>query len=75
MNPPAIKGSEYAVQSLEAASWAFQRSPPIEEGHIKAANLGDDAETIGAFYGSIGWGILRRRGISEGWHSIIACVV
>ena len=31
-NPPAIKGTGYVVQSLEAALWAFHRSTYFEEG-------------------------------------------
>lgn len=54
-----IKGSGYCVQSLEAALWCFLHTGSFEEAVLKAANLGDDADTTaaicgqfaGAFYG------------------------
>ena len=52
-NPPAIRGTGYVVQSLEAALWAFHRSQDFREGALLAVNLGDDADTTGAIYGQI----------------------
>lgn len=51
--PPAIKGSGYVVESLEAALWAFNRSDTFREGALLAVNLGDDADTTGAIYGQL----------------------
>jgi ADP-ribosyl-[dinitrogen reductase] hydrolase len=51
--PPAIRGSGYVVESLEAALWAFSRSSSFAEGLLLAVNLGDDADTTGAVYGQI----------------------
>lgn len=51
--PPAIKGSGYVVQSLEAALWAFHHSTNFRDGCLLAANLGDDADTTAAVYGQL----------------------
>ena len=46
--PPAVKGSAYVVESLEAALWAFHDADDFREAVLKAVNLGDDADTTGA---------------------------
>jgi ADP-ribosyl-[dinitrogen reductase] hydrolase len=48
-----IRGSGYAVESLEAALWCFQHSESFEEAVLKAANLGDDADTTAAICGQL----------------------
>jgi ADP-ribosylglycohydrolase len=61
-NPPAIQGSGFVVRSLEAALWSFYHTDTFESAILKAANLGDDADTTaaicgqvaGAFYGEFG---------------------
>lgn len=63
--PPEIVGSGYAVRSLEAALWGFQRSTDFRSGALLAVNLGDDADTTGAIYGQIA-------GAHYGVHSIPA---
>ncbi len=51
--PPAIRGSGYVVESLEAALWAFHHSENFRHGALLAVNLGDDADTTGAIYGQL----------------------
>ena len=51
--PPAIKGTGFVVNSLEAALWAFYRSDSFRDGCLLAVNLGDDADTTGAIYGQL----------------------
>ena len=70
--PPAIKGSGYVVQSLEAALWAFANSASFEEGALMAVNLGDDADTTGAVYGQIAGAYYGASGIPAGWLEKIA---
>ncbi|KAL8951623.1 MAG: hypothetical protein Q9222_002423 [Ikaeria aurantiellina] len=48
-----ISSSGYVVHSLEASLWAFFTTSSFEEGALKAVNLGDDADTVGAIYGGI----------------------
>ena len=71
-NPPAIKGSGYVVQSLEAALWAFYHGNSFKEGCLMAVNLGDDADTTGAVYAQLAGAFYGEGGIPEGWRSKIA---
>lgn len=57
--PPAIRGSGWVVESLEAALWAFHNATGFEEAVLRAVNLGDDADTTGAVCGQLAgacWG-------------------
>ncbi len=65
--PPAIKGSGYVVQSLEAALWAFYHSNNFREGCLLAANLGDDADTTAAVYGQLAGAFYGIEGIPNDW--------
>lgn len=66
-NPPAIRGTGYCVQSLEAALWAFHHSSTFEEGCLMAVNLGDDADTTGAIYGQIAGAFYGEKEIPIEW--------
>lgn len=57
-----IKSSGYVVHTFEAALWAFFWTSTFQEGALKAVNLGDDADTVGAVYG----------GLSGAWYGIEA---
>jgi ADP-ribosyl-[dinitrogen reductase] hydrolase len=48
-----IRGSGYAVESLEAALWCFAQTPSFEAAVLRAANLGDDADTTAAIVGQV----------------------
>lgn len=72
LQPPAIKGSGYVVQSLEAALWAFYHSNNFREGCLLAANLGDDADTTAAVYGQLAGAYYRETGIPTAWRDQIA---
>lgn len=65
--PPAIVGSGYVVDSLEAALWAFYRSDSFEEGCRLAVNLGNDADTTGAVYGQLAGAFYGESGIPARW--------
>lgn len=52
-SPPEIVSSGYVVKSLEAALWAFYHTDSFKDGALKAVNLGNDADTVGAIYGQI----------------------
>ena len=67
-----IKGSGYAVHSLEAALWSFYFSSSFEEGALKAANLGDDADTTAAVYGQIAGSYYGVSGIPKHWLKTLA---
>lgn len=71
-NPPEIRGTGYAVESLEAALWAFYHGKSFEEGCLSAVNLGDDTDTTGAVYGQIAGSFYGESGIPERWLSRLA---
>lgn len=48
-----IRSSGYVVDTLQAALWAVETSQSFEEAVLKAVNLGDDADTVGAVAGQI----------------------
>lgn len=65
--PPQIYASGYVVKTLEAALWAFYHSDDFESGALKAVNLGDDADTVGAVYGQLAGAYYGMSGIPEHW--------
>lgn len=48
-----IISSGYVVESLEAAVWSLITTKTFERGILKAVNLGDDTDTIGAIAGGL----------------------
>ena len=66
-DPPAIRGTGYVVDALEAALWAFHRSDSFREGALLAVNLGDDADTTGAIYGQIAGAHYGAKAIPTEW--------
>ena len=62
-----IRGSGYAVQSLEAALWAFAGTDSFASGCLAAVNLGDDADTTAAVYGQLAGAYYGRQGIPKAW--------
>lgn len=70
--PPAIKGSGYVVESLEAALWAFHRATKFADGALLAVNLGRDADTTGAIYGQFAGACYGLESIPEAWLAKLA---
>lgn len=64
-----IVGSGYVIKSLEAAVWCFWKTGSFEEAILKAANLGDDADTTAAICGQIAGAYYGEEGIPVGWLS------
>ena len=62
-----IKGSGYVVESLEAALWCFYQTETFEAAILRAANLGDDADTTAAICGQIAGAYYGASGIPETW--------
>ena len=48
-----IMSSYNTVHTLEAATWSFLTTGSYEEAVIRAANLGDDADTVAAVCGAL----------------------
>jgi ADP-ribosyl-[dinitrogen reductase] hydrolase len=70
--PPAIRGSGYCIDALEAALWAFHNSDDFATGALLAVNLGDDADTTGAIYGQLAGAYYGESGIPAAWRDRLA---
>jgi ADP-ribosylglycohydrolase len=70
--PPAIRGTGYVVESLEAALWVFHKTDNFRDGALLAVNLGDDADTTGAVYGQLAGAYFGEVGIPAEWRSILS---
>jgi len=71
-DPPAIRGTGYVVECLEAALWAFHRSSSFKEGALLAVNLGNDADTTGAVYGELAGAYCGASRIPSDWLAKLA---
>jgi ADP-ribosyl-[dinitrogen reductase] hydrolase len=58
-----IRGNGYVVDSLEAALWCFVQTGTYRDATLKAANLGDDADTTAAVCGQIAGAYYGESGI------------
>lgn len=71
-----ISSSGYVVHTLEAALWAFLGTDSYRECLLKAVNLGDDADTVGAVAGGLAglyYSGEEEKGIPEEWLTKIQC--
>ena len=62
-----IVGSGYVVEALEAALWCFANTGSYREAILRAANLGDDADTTAAICGQLAGAYYGASGIPEAW--------
>src|SRR5262249_32910947 len=62
-----IAGSGYVVRSLEAALWCFWQAADFRDAILRAANLGDDADTTAAVCGQGAGAHFGESGIPGGW--------
>jgi ADP-ribosyl-[dinitrogen reductase] hydrolase len=67
-----IRGTGYVVQSLEAALWCFYHTDTFEAAILKAANLGDDADTTAAVCGQVAGAYYGESGIPTKWLDRVA---
>jgi len=67
-----IRGTGYVVQSLEAALWCFWVTDSFESAILKAANLGDDADTTAAICGQVAGAFYGESGIPSRWRDKLA---
>ena len=66
-----IRSSGYVIDSLEAAVWSVITTNTLEEGLLRAVNLGDDTDTIGAIAGGLAALYYGYNSIPESWRSTI----
>jgi ADP-ribosyl-[dinitrogen reductase] hydrolase len=62
-----VAGSGYVVRSLEAALWCFWQAADFRDAILRAANLGDDADTTAAVCGQVAGAYHREEGIPKDW--------
>jgi ADP-ribosyl-[dinitrogen reductase] hydrolase len=62
-----VRGSGYAVASLEAAFWCFHTTSTFEAAVLEAANLGEDADTTAAIVGQVAGAFYGVQGIPATW--------
>jgi len=55
------------VASLEAALWCFEHTASFEAAVLRAANLGDDADTTAAIVGQVAGAHYGIAAIPEHW--------
>ncbi len=66
-NRDSISSSGFVVHTLEAALWAVETTSSFEDALIKAVNLGDDADSVGAVTGQLAGARYGRRAIPDRW--------
>lgn len=62
-----LRGSGYCVESLEAALWCFATTSSFEAAVLRAANLGDDADTTAAITGQLAGAHYGVAGLPAHW--------
>ena len=65
--PPQIAGTGYSVAALEAALWAVGGASDFRDAVLRAANLGDDADTTAAIAGQLAGARWGYSGIPVEW--------
>jgi len=67
-----IRSSGYVVDTLEAAIWCLFNSSSYSEAVLKAVNLGDDTDTVGAVTGALAAIHYGYGSIPEKWVAALA---
>lgn len=68
-----IKSSGYVVDTLEAAVWCLITTDTYEAAVLKAVNLGDDTDTVGAVTGGLAGLFYGYDKIPDEWTNSIQC--
>lgn len=66
-----IRSSGYIVDTLEAAVWCLLNTSSFQECVLKAVNLGDDADTVGAVAGGLAGIYYGAGNIPQEWRTAI----
>lgn len=67
----AIKSSGYVVDSIEAAVWCLITTESFAECELKAVNLGEDTDTVGAIAGGLAGLYYGYEAIPKDWLAVI----
>ena len=66
-----IKSSGCVVDALEAAVWSLITTDHFDQALLKAVNLGDETDTVGAIAGGLAGLFYGYDAIPEDWFSAI----
>ena len=66
-----IKISGYVFDTLEAAVWCLLNSDCYKESVLKAVNLGDDTDTVGAVTGGLAGLFYGFENIPSEWNQVL----
>jgi hypothetical protein len=55
--------------TVEAALWAFDHATDFRDGALRAVNLGEDADTVGAIYGQLAGAYWGESGLPADWRA------
>jgi ADP-ribosylglycohydrolase len=69
--PPQIRATGYVVDTLEAALWAISTTDSFADAVLRAVNLGEDADTVGAVAGQLAGAIYGRLAIPPEWRETL----
>ena len=67
-----IHSTEYVIDTLEASLWCIFNTTNYKEAVLKAANLGDDTDTVGAITGGLAGIIYGYDTIPSEWLEVLA---
>lgn len=69
--PPEIRGTGFCIDALEAAIWAVAGADDFAAAVLRAANLGDDADTTAAIAGQLAGARFGAMGIPARWRELL----
>ena len=69
--PPEVQGTGYRIDALEAALWAVGGADDFAAAVLRAANLGDDADTTAAIAGQLAGARWGASGIPTRWRATV----
>ena len=67
-----IRSTEYVIDTLEASLWCIFNTTSYKDAVLKAVNLGDDANTVGAITGGLAGIIYGYDTIPPEWLEVLA---
>jgi ADP-ribosyl-[dinitrogen reductase] hydrolase len=71
-SPDSISSSGFVVHTLESAIWAVETTDSFEEAVLRAVNLGDDADSVGAVAGQFAGARYGLSAIPARWRDGVA---
>ena len=66
-----IKSSGYVVDTLEAAIWSLITTESFRDCELRAVNLGEDTDTVGAIAGGLAGLFYKYENIPQDWMEVI----